>query len=413
MTTDNVLGTDTRPRFFAFSNAEELGLHPPALRHAVAVRTFVRSLAGMQKEALVVSSASRQAWRLVSDEGPYLAGHDEAPAPLAFLTAGMVASYAEEMVALAGQRHIGVSHLRLQLDNYYTMEGSALRGTMIGGASPPELRVTCESDAETTTLLSLCADAVDASALNGLLRGRNHSLFTLVHNGEQIVPGKVSSLDGTAEPDSADKYAEVIVDGPDGADDLMRRIASAAPRDGERGAGSSLRAEQKRTLHIRGICTLRGDGLKAIDVQLFSPTGTNFRFLCDEPRVGDLTRAPDAASVTRAPDAATLISAGIAFCFMTQFGRYATIAKKRLDRYRIIQDTHFSAGGASGHTGKAGRADPIETHVYLDTPEGPDFARTLLDMAEQTCFLHALCRTDLRTKLTLSPRGTAVGAEGA
>jgi hypothetical protein len=84
---------------------------------------------------------------------------------------------------------------------------------------------------------------------------------------------------------------------------------------------------------------------------------------------------------------------------MTQFGRYASITKKRLDRYRIIQDTQFSASGAA----QPGRADPVETHVYLDTPEGVDFARTIVDMSEQTCFLHALCRTDLRTRLRVAP----------
>ena len=31
---------------------------------------------------------------------------------------------------------------------------------------------------------------------------------------------------------------------------------------------------------------------------------------------------------SRAPDAVTYISAGIGFCFMTQFGRYAKIIKK-------------------------------------------------------------------------------------
>jgi hypothetical protein len=41
----------------------------------------------------------------------------------------------------------------------------------------------------------------------------------------------------------------------------------------------------------------------------------------------------------------------------------------------------------------------VETHVYLDTPEGVEFARTIVDVSEQTCFLHALCRTDLRTRL--------------
>jgi len=86
---------------------------------------------------------------------------------------------------------------------------------------------------------------------------------------------------------------------------------------------------------------------------------------------------------------------------MTQFGRYAQIAKKDLRKYRIVQDTHFSLGGASAGTGKAGRADPVETHVYLETGESDDFARTALDMAEQTCFLHAFCRTDLKVRVAI------------
>jgi hypothetical protein len=39
--------------------------------------------------------------------------------------------------------------------------------------------------------------------------------------------------------------------------------------------------------------------------------------------------------------------------------------------------------------------------VYLDTAEDDGFARTALDMAEQTCFLHAFCRTDLNAKVTV------------
>ena len=50
-------------------------------------------------------------------------------------------------------------------------------------------------------------------------------------------------------------------------------------------------------------------------------------------------------------------------------------------------------------TGKAGTADPLETHVYLETGESDDVAREMLDISEQTCFLHAFCKTDLKTKL--------------
>ena len=41
----------------------------------------------------------------------------------------------------------------------------------------------------------------------------------------------------------------------------------------------------------------------------------------------------------------------------------------------------------------------METDVYLETPEDEEFARRILDVAEGTCFLHALCGTDLKTKV--------------
>ncbi len=390
MTNENVLGGDDRPRFFAFDDPGSLGLEAPSPRREVALRTYVRSLAGMQKEALVVSSEGGPGWRLVSDEGPYLAGFDEAPFPLAFLNAGMVASYANEVVALADQRGIAYDDLRVVLDNHYTMEGSAIKGTMIGGALPPDVTVELATDADEASARNLAADAIDAAPLNGLLRGENTSRFTLTHNGQVLDPDRVAGMDEPALPDVADRYDDIAVDGPQGAEELMQRVATAEHTEGEGGANSSLQADQKRQLHVRGTCRFEPDGTKVIDVQLFSPKGSNFRFRSDERR---------ADGPQRAPDAATLISAGIAFCFMTQFGRYAAITRKQLDRYRISQDTHFSSGGASGGTGQAGAADPVDTHVYLDTQEDDGFARTLLDMGEQTCFLHALCRTDLKPRL--------------
>ena len=59
------------------------------------------------------------------------------------------------------------------------------------------------------------------------------------------------------------------------------------------------------------------------------------------------------------------------------------------------------SGGASGGTGKAGSADPIETHVYLETSESDATAQEMLDISERTCFLHAFCKTDLKTKLKI------------
>ena len=89
------------------------------------------------------------------------------------------------------------------------------------------------------------------------------------------------------------------------------------------------------------------------------------------------------------------VAAGLGFYFMTKFGRYADIIGKELSEYCIVLGTHFSSRGASAGTGERGRAEPVGTRVFLASPEGEAFARETLDMAEQTCFLHAFCRTNL------------------
>ena len=386
----DILGQDQRPAFFPVANAAEIGLEPPEDRIGMPLRTWVRALAGMQKEALVASGATGRSWRLVSDEGPYLAGHDRAPCPLCTFIAGMVASYMSEVTGLADASGLDIDDIEIILSNYYSMEGSALRGTMLGGAMAPDLEVRISADAETGDVEKLVEEAVAASPVNGLLDGETNSLFTLSWNGDQIPVGEVSELSGEAHPDPGDFFdAAEIADLPV-ADDLMVRAKDADQVEGvPGGVNTSLQESQSRTLHVRATCTIRDDGLKVIHENLYKPIGSEFRFLSDE--------APDAGGRGLAPDAMTYLAAGIGFCFMTQFGRYASITKKELDEYRIVQDTHFAPGNAGG----PGKADPVETHVYLVTPEGEEFARKTLDMGERTCFLHATCRTHLAPNLTV------------
>ncbi len=45
--------------------------------------------------------------------------------------------------------------------------------------------------------------------------------------------------------------------------------------------------------------------------------------------------------------------------------------------------------------------------VYLDTGEDDEFARKTLDMGEQTCFLHAFCRTDLKARVKITELAAA------
>ena len=389
----NLLIESGKPLFFKVDNTADIGFAPPDIRMGEAVRLCVRSLSVMQKEALVASARTGAVWRLASDEGAYLAGLDEAPCPLAFLTTGMVSSYMNETLALARLRGLAINDIRLIQDNYYTMTGSALKGTMVGGAKNVDLTAQISSDVPREDLNRLLLDATAASPLNGLMRGSKESLFTLSHNGQEIATDRAQPIGRPAEPDPGDRFDEAQA-APGDWSTLMRRGGMTPKAEHSVTlANDSLSDRQDRLLHVRAICTLREDGVKQIEQQLFNPHGSIFHFLCDE--------APENGGKGSAPDAASYISAGIGFCFMTQLGRYAKIVKKHLKEYRIVQDAHFSLGGASGGTGKAGGADPVETHVYLDTCEEDDFARQALDMSEQTCFLHAFCKADLKTRVSI------------
>ena len=220
------------------------------------------------------------------------------------------------------------------------------------------------------------------------MRGQVESLFKLSKNGAELPTAGALELDGAILPDPSDYFAKAVqmaaVDG------LMSKVGPTPKKEVSGGTAtnaSSLSDEQNRRLNIGAVAELRADGIKRIQQMQYSPYGTSFMLLSSEDG--------------RAPDANTLISAGIWFCFMTQFGRFVSMLKLDLPDYRIVQDTHFSLGGASGGTGKAGAADPIETHVYLETSEGDEIAQEMLDISEKTCFLHAFCKTDLKTKLKI------------
>ncbi len=385
----DIIGASGLPPFFLVANADEVSINAPDLRKGDALRTWVRSLSGFQKEALVRSARTGRTWRLVSDEGPYLNGHDAAPCPLAFLSTGMAASFLNEITALAQQRGATLRRLRLIQNNFYTMRGSMPRRTMVGGSEPIELEVEVDCDLDDAALNGLLMDAVHASPLNGLMRRQLESLFKLSRNGAELPPAKAAELDGALFPDPGDHFAASRP-----RENTLALVSAVGPTprkevpQGTAGAAGSLADEQNRRLNIGAIAELRDDGLKDIQQMQYSPWGTSFRFLSSEDG--------------RAPDANSLISAGIGFCFMTQFGRFASMLKLDLPSYRIVQDTHFSLGGASGGTGRAGEADPIETHVYLETSESSELAREMLDMSEQTCFLHAFCRTEMKTRLKVT-----------
>jgi hypothetical protein len=366
------------PRFFTVADRPAAR---PESRGGDAGRFHCRSLAGMQKEAVVYTSAG-QAWRLSSDEGAYLNGLDEAPCPLAFMTTGMAASFMNAIQARLDAAGIDHRGARLIQDNYYTMQGSMPRRTMLGGAKPIELEVEIAArDRGAENLHAIVVDAVAAAPVSGLIGRALRNTFTLAVNGREL-PLERSPHAGHAPPADPRSLFEDLSAAEIPLEPLVVRGGmTLLTEEATSHDGSSYAPEQHRTLHLRGICAVRPDGVKIIEQHLYNPHGSIFRLLSDE--------APANGGGGRAPDANTYISAGIGFCYMTQLGRFARILGKRLDGYRIVQDTRF----ASDH------AEPVETHVYLDTPEDEAFVREVVDVGERTCFLHALCRTELETRV--------------
>lgn len=351
----------------------------------IAVRLEARALEGMQKEALVQYGPNNAVWRMVSDEGPYLNGTDLAPFPLAFYAAGMAFSFLSELERHAKQQNVEMRSVSIEQDNFYTMEGSAIRGDMIGGALPSEIIVHIDADTSPDNIAAIIKQAEASSPAQAYMNDVLQNTFSLEANGEPLPVSGVAESPGeriadpepdfqTAEPAGSEEFLDDII---------TKRATAEAVKGAEGGAGSSLKSEQKRTLHVHAEAAIRKDGLREAEIRLFKPIGSTFHFISDE------------ASLV-APPSLGYLSAGVAFCYMTQLGRYATIVKQDLTAYRIVQENVFKIGGEL----EKAAAKPVDTQLFVTLNDTDEGAQRLLRMGERTCFLHAAMRSSNRTELS-------------
>ncbi len=362
-------------------------------REAVTVLVEARALEGMQKEALVYYGPTNTTWRMVSDEGPYLNGTDLAPFPLAFYAVGMAFSFLSELERHAATREFLLRSVRLEQDNYYTMQGSAIRGDMIGAALPTEIAVSIESDAAPEQIAEIVRRAEASSPAQSYMNDVLHNTFSLQSNGRPVSVGDLPASSGArhvdpaasfeaADPSSADDYAPEII---------TKQATAEVVAGVEGGAGSSLKSEQKRTLHIHTEATIREDALREATVQLFKPIGSTFHFISDERS-------------EIAPPSLSYLAAGVGFCYMTQLGRYARIVKQDLGPYGIAQTNTFVTEGPEGKA----VAEPVDTQLFVTLNDSDEAAQKLLWMGERTCFLHAAMRSSNRSDLSASLNGAPI-----
>ncbi len=367
--------------------------------NTVVITTEVRSLEGMQKEAVVTCEPEGTAWRLVSDEGPYLNGKDMALFPLAFFTAGMQFSFLSQFLQGARAQGVTLEEVSLAQDNFYSMESSFLRGDATGGAKPPVLRLKVKSSAPASRIAELSRMAEASSPAQSLMRSMMQNTFSLRLNGRPVPVSDLESSPYPNEQDPATHFEGILPGLQNFLPDIIKRVKKAEKRTGvEGGAGSSLQAEQQRTLHVHGDARWLGDVLMESVVHLYRPIGSSFRFVCDEtePQGGKASAPPPLA----------YLSAGIGFCYMTQLGRFAHIKKQTLDSYRIVQKSVFQFSGDSRDGSRDAAIAPVDTQVFLDArfakdDDGPK----LVSIRQQTCFLHAAMRGEHPGRISVELNG--------
>ena len=112
------------------------------------------------------------------------------------------------------------------------------------------------------------------------------------------------------------------------------------------------------------------------------------------------------AGAGAAPSGLALLSAGIAFCYMTQLSRYIEHMKFNIHGVRLVQLTPFEVlmSGASAR----GAAQPIDTHLFLNGDAPEETHGTLLRIAARTCYLHATAAAALEPVVRVTHNGDSL-----
>jgi uncharacterized OsmC-like protein len=356
------------------------------------IKVEARQMALHQKEAVITDGAESSAWRVTSDEGKHLKGTDLAPFPLGYFNAGIHVDLAQQIRCIAAERGIAVDGLSLSVVNHYWLTGSFIHGTGEGHAETPDIDVSIESPAPTNEIQSLVHAATDASPAIAFLRAAlTTNSFALYINGRRRqVEGAVNST----APDANDPY-RTYRSAPRPLDAKGRTDLVVKPGVSEDGQSAPAQATiaGKQLRNIFGESRLLSDGIVDVDTWLGMPGASHFRILGDAIGTGS------------APSGLALLSAGIAFCYMTQLARYIENMKLAIHGVRLVQFTPFKSGAKDGTKAVA---EPIDTHLFLNGEAPEETHLKLLTVAARTCYLHAASKAPTDPNLRIIHNGRPI-----
>jgi len=363
----------------------------------ITMRVEARSLAGHQKEALVTEGEGGDVWRLVCDEGPNLKGTDLAPFPLGFFNTAMHADFLQRVLALASPQGVAFEHLSLLLDNHYYYRGSFFKGTGEGSSDPVTIQVTARSKSAPEAVTRVLRAALAASPVHAAFAAPLVNTFALYVNGRRAPVRRVaeSKSPDAVDPFLAHRKAPAPLPGAEATEAIITPL-EPEPNDTR---PKLLAPEGYSPILIGGRSALVDPaGVVAATVVPAAP-GSRFRILADER-----------GAARRAPTALAHAAAGVAFCYMTQLSRYIEYRKYKVRGLRVVQTNRFSVAGRAEDFSLRGGAAPFDTHVFLNAEEPDEVMQTLLEIAENTCYLHAALRSTLPGNVAVELNGAPISA---
>ena len=347
------------------------GPPPPGHRRLLA---DCRMLGGHQKEALVSDSGrGPRTWRFLSDEGKHLKGADEAPFPLGFFNAGLIADLLSHADA-ATREACGNA---LTLVNHYWMTGSFIKGDGKGYAEAPTLAVQAANPGDRDRLAEGLAAAAQGSLAFRALAAEVAATFSLFVNGKRVALTQLTESDSPpTDPFQRHTTAPRPAAGVAALAEIIRKTAVVEAGEVQPApAGTTTRIIRNVTGRAR-----LGGGQVRTDTWLELLGVSHFELSAglDGDADGQLL-----------PSGLAYLASGVAFCFMTQLSRYIEHKKFLVDGLRLSQVWDFP-------TDLKGGPGRIATHLFLNSKDSDVRCEELMRIAVRTCYLHATLQTPLQ-----------------
>ena len=178
---------------------------------------------------------------------------------------------------------------------------------------------------------------------------------------------------------------------------IVRKLAERA-EPSERNA--SLQPVQNREVVLHVEAESLDNMRKRAAVRVDQPSGSTFEIICDE--------GPYLGGDDSAPPPLAYYSASLAFCLLTQLSRYAAIQKLNIDGMRLSQETRFSMEGSVAKGTLSGHGIEVVTHVEINSDESPEDIQRMIEVGEQSCFVHQSVIQRVPTRIEAKLNGTPI-----